>query len=95
MPTSRTEQLATVRAWAKTGRARTIRIAAGVSLAEMAADLGITAAGLSRWERGERRCTGEPAIRWAGLLARLERDLARPRPEPVLATAGPPGDAAA
>jgi len=70
---TRVEQLTLVRAWAKSGRARELRLDAGLSLEELAAEIGVTAGALSRWERGERRCTGEPAVRWATALTRLQR----------------------
>jgi transcriptional regulator with XRE-family HTH domain len=76
--------LVEVRALAKSGRALRIRTAAGLSLADVAGAIGTTAATVNRWERGERRPYGEPALRYGALLAALRDQLndARQADEP-------------
>jgi hypothetical protein len=41
-----------LRDWLASGRAREIRLAAGLTLADMAGQLGAGLSGVSRWERG-------------------------------------------
>jgi transcriptional regulator with XRE-family HTH domain len=62
---------------AASGGGRELRERAGLSLAEAARELGITASGLGRYERGERSPRPAIAAGYARLLARLERELAR------------------
>jgi transcriptional regulator with XRE-family HTH domain len=77
---SRVEALARVRQLAASGRAREIRIEAGVSLGEIAADVGCTPTCIWRWERADdnpngRSPTGAAAIRYLRVLERLESQL--------------------
>lgn len=74
-------QVAHARALARSGAARTIREAAGVSLGELAGALGIAKSTLWRWEAGARSPRGDLAIDYAAALGRLmQRDgLDRPR----------------
>jgi DNA-binding transcriptional regulator YiaG len=65
--------LINARAAALNGSGRAARQRAQLSLAEVAAAVGITEAALSRWERGARRPQGRPAIEWGRLLAELDR----------------------
>lgn len=53
--------------------ARDIRIRAGLTEEDMAQALGVTQSTISRWEGGSRQPRGDAAIRWAELLAKLER----------------------
>jgi transcriptional regulator with XRE-family HTH domain len=62
-----------------------IREAAGLSLAEVAAACGADPSSVYRWETGERRPSGERAVRYAAVIAELRdrnsprrRDVARP-----------------
>lgn len=64
--------LATAVQYARTGRGREIRNRAGVSLEKIATAIGSSKAVMSRWERGERKPTGRPAIEWARLLNDLK-----------------------
>jgi DNA-binding transcriptional regulator YiaG len=67
--------LARVRALVRSGAALRIRIDAGLSLAEVAATVGVTTGAISRWERRKRSPHGGPALRYLELLeALLERD---------------------
>lgn len=63
--------LAVARQAATDGRGREVRLAAGLSQAEVGGVCGVTAQAVTRWETGERRPCGEPAIRYARLLRRL------------------------
>jgi transcriptional regulator with XRE-family HTH domain len=63
------------REMAKSGEARRIRLAAGLTLEEVGNACGVSAIGIWRWERGERRPRGTPALKYARLLASL------PQPE--------------
>jgi DNA-binding transcriptional regulator YiaG len=53
-----------------TGRAKELRKAAGVSLAEVADALDVSASALTRWESGQRRPRGGAAVLYAKLLER-------------------------
>ena len=64
-------RLARVRALAESGVARRIRVGACLSLADVAADVGVTLGALSLWERGLRKPTGTPALRYDALLQEL------------------------
>jgi DNA-binding transcriptional regulator YiaG len=65
--------LARVRELAESGRARSIRTAARLSLADVAGAIGSTASSVQRWENGARRPYGQAALRWCALLDALER----------------------
>ena len=65
------EQVVWVRRVARSGNARLIREACGLSASEVARELGVSPATVSRWERGERSPRGKPAEEWAALLRRL------------------------
>ena len=56
------------------GGARAIRVAAGVTLYEVAAACGVYPSTVGRWEKGERRPRGRGAAQYALVL----RELARP-----------------
>lgn len=63
---------------ARNGTARAIRKSAGWTLDQMAAAVGgIGPSAISRWEGGSRHPRGDAAVRWAGILADLEREAAR------------------
>jgi transcriptional regulator with XRE-family HTH domain len=64
-------KLVTVRAAAQSGRTRQIRLAAGLSLRELADAVGVGASTLYRWETGDRRPRGDAALRYAELLNEL------------------------
>jgi DNA-binding XRE family transcriptional regulator len=63
--------LALVRRLAADGRARKIRQNVGLSLYDLARDLGVTPGTVSRWETGMRVPRGEAALRYADLLSEL------------------------
>lgn len=67
------EQIAYARRLAKSGGARAIREGAGLSLRDLANELGVYPATISRWERGERVPRGDVAERWARVLKRLSQ----------------------
>jgi transcriptional regulator with XRE-family HTH domain len=56
-------------------RGRAVRKKARLSLAEMAAEVPISEASLSRWETGVCLPRGEAAARYQRLLERIEREL--------------------
>lgn len=68
--------LAWVRRACRAGEACRIREAAGVTLAEVARVCRVTAAAVSYWERGQRVPSGAPALAYARLLQRLEKEAA-------------------
>ncbi len=68
---TQTTALARARATAAGGQARAIRLAARVSQAELAAELGCSRASISRWEAGRRVPRGRVAVRYLHLLHRL------------------------
>jgi DNA-binding transcriptional regulator YiaG len=69
------QSLITARAQTLTrGRGREIRERAGLSLADMSADLDVPVSTMSAWERGiVRRIPTERARRWLELCEQLER----------------------
>ncbi len=62
----------------KSGRAKQIRVDAGLSQAELGADVGVTYQAISRWEANERVPHGEVAVRYLQVLRQLERALEVP-----------------
>lgn len=64
-------RLARIRALARSGGARAIRVGAGISVAELAAAVPVDRATVSRWERGRQLPTGDAALRWLEVLDRL------------------------
>jgi DNA-binding transcriptional regulator YiaG len=65
-------RLANVRAAALTGDARRLRLAAGLSLREVAREVGCGPSTVHRWETGQRRPHGRAALRYAELLDELQ-----------------------
>jgi DNA-binding transcriptional regulator YiaG len=65
------KDLPRLRRMVETGVAKTIRIDAGLSLAEMSAPVKVHRTTILRWERGERRPRGEAAIRYLRALEEL------------------------
>ncbi len=63
--------LAEVRAKRLLREARTIRLRAGVSTRRVAAELGVHAATVARWERSESHPRERHLLRYAELLAML------------------------
>ena len=64
--------VAQARADAKSGRAREIRRAAGVSQAEVAGTCRVAPAAVSLWETGHRVPRGQPAVRYGRVLRMLD-----------------------
>ncbi|WP_083442309.1 helix-turn-helix domain-containing protein [Nitriliruptor alkaliphilus] len=64
---------AEARRLATSGDGARIRQAARLSVAEVAAAVGVDRVTVARWETGERRPTGEPALRYAALIGALAR----------------------
>jgi transcriptional regulator with XRE-family HTH domain len=60
-----------IRRLAANGGARAIREAAHLSVSEVARELGVSPASVSRWERGLRAPRGRVAERWAEILHKL------------------------
>ena len=65
------EKVTWVRRVARNGGARAIREGAGLSVSEVARELGCSPSAVSRWERGKRSPRGDAATEWAALLQRL------------------------
>lgn len=63
--------LAHLRSLMRSGAARGVRIAAGLSLGEAAAAAGVSASAVCRWEAQQRTPSGAAALRYGRLLARL------------------------
>jgi transcriptional regulator with XRE-family HTH domain len=64
-------KITAARSAASSGAARGLRVGAGLSLREVADDLGVSVSTVFRWENGERRPSGELAERYGELLAAL------------------------
>ncbi len=65
------ERLVEARALLRSGEARRIRLAAGLSVERIAGDVGASASAIHRWERGERVPRGRAATDYVALLLRL------------------------
>ncbi len=83
-------ELAAARRLASSPRARAIRERAGLSLADLAAGLGVSGAAVQRWECGSRRPSRDVALRYVALLDALAQQVEE---DPIDAT--PPGSGAA
>ena len=65
--------LARLRAAMASGRAKSIRVAADLTQAEVAAAIGASRCTIASWEQGYRRPWGALALRYIALLDALER----------------------
>jgi len=65
-------ELTQMRQMVRSGRARNIRVAARLTLAEVAQEVGVHPSTVHYWEVHGRIPRGEPATRYARLLADLE-----------------------
>jgi DNA-binding transcriptional regulator YiaG len=65
--------LASARTLAATGEGKRRRLAAGLSLREVATAVGVSPATVWRWEMAERAPRGRAAIEWATLLSALKK----------------------
>lgn len=63
--------LARVRRLAKSGAAQSIRVGAGLSLAELGSSVGVGPATIYRWESGQRSPHGDLALKFAAVLDAL------------------------
>jgi transcriptional regulator with XRE-family HTH domain len=75
MTATRTDDLAaiiTVRLWCQSGRAREIREASGLTLAEIGALAGASPQAVYRWEMGQRTPRGGNAAQYYKVLVRAE-----------------------
>jgi transcriptional regulator with XRE-family HTH domain len=68
---------AEARAWARTGRGRAARQAAGVPLKLVADHAGRDLTTINQWELGNLRPTGDAAILWLELMQKLEAVVAQ------------------
>jgi transcriptional regulator with XRE-family HTH domain len=66
-------QLADAREFSASGRGQELRIAAHLSMNDVARAIGTTPAAVSRWERAEHKPTGATGIRWGQFCRSLER----------------------
>ena len=71
METNDLIRLATLRSLTQSGAARSIRLTAGLSLAELASAIDVGSSTIRRWERNQRRPHGELALRYLDLLDQL------------------------
>ena len=63
--------LAEARAYARNGHGRDVRVAVGLSLADVAGAVGVSAATVYRWETGKYRPAGTAALAWVRLIDAL------------------------
>lgn len=75
--------VAEARRLAASGRGRAIRLAAGMSVGEVARAADTTHAAVSRWESQARRPSGSAGARWGEVLLALERHGFAPMDKPV------------
>ncbi len=71
--------LVDARRHAASGTGRAIRVAAELSMDQLAEAIGVTKPTIWRWEQRKHRPRGAAAIRWARLLADLSRTSATSR----------------
>lgn len=64
-------RIAETRAMVGSGRARAVRLACGVSLAEVAQAAAVTAPTVWKWEHGETLPRGQAALRYRDVLDAL------------------------
>ncbi len=64
-------KLAKAREYSKTGRGKLIREMAGLSMGELARWCASSQPTISGWERGLHDPTGDAAVKWAEVLAKL------------------------
>jgi DNA-binding transcriptional regulator YiaG len=64
-------ELARVRALCASGAARSIRVAARMSLREVGRSLGVSPSTVLRWEERDRQPRGDAGLRYGALLDRL------------------------
>ncbi|MFK4797825.1 helix-turn-helix domain-containing protein [Streptomyces sp. MPA0124] len=69
-------RLVQLRAAISTGETRQLRVAARLSISEMAAACGVDQSTLWRWEQGKRLPRGEHAIAYADVLDTLRNQVA-------------------
>lgn len=66
-------ELARVRELVRSGEARELRIGNGLSLAEVAKDIGVHPSAVYHWEQGVSLPRGPHALRYARLLEELRK----------------------
>ncbi|WP_448617247.1 helix-turn-helix domain-containing protein [Geodermatophilus sp. URMC 65] len=76
-PPTTVERLVGARALPASGEARRIRLAAGISLQQIAAEIGVSVSAIYRWERGDRMPRSHAAAEYGALLLRLRDILER------------------
>lgn len=74
-PRGSAQQLVRIRQLTRSGQARRIRIAASLSQAEIAGEVGVSPSAVARWELGNRLPHGDLAIRYLGVLNSLVAEL--------------------
>lgn len=68
-------ELARVRLQCRSGAAKAIRVASGTSIPDVRRATGASLSAIWRWENGERRPTGEMALRYGRLLESLRKEV--------------------
>ena len=68
MKPKQTVQLSLLRGMVESGEARELRLRARLSLGEVAEAVGVSTSTIFRWENGQRRPHGAPALRYLKLL---------------------------
>jgi DNA-binding transcriptional regulator YiaG len=72
---SETSDLIELSRYIRTGRARSIRESAGIAAESIAADLGVSAATVRRWETGDVTPARTHALGWLKLLRAIDASL--------------------
>lgn len=73
MPYTQLEKAARARAMAASGEARKLRLAAHVTLAELADEVGVTLMAIYFWETQQRCPSGDNAVRYFQALTKLQQ----------------------
>ncbi|WP_370592673.1 helix-turn-helix domain-containing protein [Streptomyces sp. NBRC 109706] len=72
-----------VRAAVRSGEAQRLRVAAQLSIGEVAHACGVDQSTVWRWEKGKRRPRGSGALAYAGLIASLRERSATTEARPA------------
>jgi DNA-binding transcriptional regulator YiaG len=70
-------KLAEARRLAQSGEGRAVRLAAGMSCDQIGGAIGVSGVAISRWETGQRKPSGEPALKYVDVIGGLSKVVAQ------------------
>lgn len=83
MPKAQALRLVRLRAAVASGEAQRLRVAAKLSISEVADACGVDQSTVWRWEKGTRLPRGDHALEYADLIESLRQQFASERQEPA------------